>query len=135
MSFIGPNALIINEYPEDPDYAAVLRADLQAGLPDVEIHTIPTPYDGSDLYDERFGSACGLYTNALVTPNRIYLPQFGIAEDAEVFALVQSLSDREVIPIPSSGVCYMGGGLRCMSWQLRGVSAQRLADYLRITRN
>ncbi|WP_421791495.1 agmatine deiminase family protein [Hyphobacterium sp.] len=131
VSFIGPNTVIINSYPEDPDYAAALRADLQAGLPDVVIHEVPTPYDPSDIYDERFGSACGLYTNALVTPHRIYLPQFGIQEDQIVLEQVSRLTDREVVPVQSSGVCYMGGGVRCMSWQMRGENAERIAGYLR----
>lgn len=131
VSFIGPNTLVINSYPEDPDYAAGLRTALEDGLPGVEIHEIATPYDGNDMYDDRFGSACGLYTNALVTPHRIYLPQFGIAEDAVVLAQVRQLTDREVIPIASSGVCHMGGGVRCMSWQMRGENARRLSAYLR----
>jgi agmatine/peptidylarginine deiminase len=131
VAFIGPGRLIINSYPDDPEYAAALRADLEAGLPGVEIHEVPTPYDASGMYDERFGSACGLYTNALVTPRRIYLPQFGLPEDSRVLEQVRALTDREIIPVSSSGVCRMGGGVRCMSWQLRGENADRLAAYLR----
>jgi agmatine/peptidylarginine deiminase len=131
VAFIGPGLMIANAYPDDPDYAAGLRADLEAGLPGVEIHEVSTPYDPSDIFDDRFGSACGLYTNALVTPHRIYLPQFDVAEDAIVLDQVRSLTDREVIPVPSSGVCHLGGGVRCMSWQLRGENAARLAAHLR----
>lgn len=130
VAFIGENTLVINSYPEDPDYAADLRADLKAGLPGVVLHEIVTPYDGSQVYDERFGSACGLYTNMLVTPSRIYLPQFGIPEDAEALASIRSWTDREVVPVQSSGVCKMGGGVRCMSWQTRGPLAQAILDYV-----
>ena len=70
VSFVDTNTLVINTYPEDPAYGRQLKADLRAGLPGVKIHEIVTPYDGSAIYDERFGSACGLYTNALVTPRR-----------------------------------------------------------------
>ena len=100
-------------------------------MPGVVIHEVVTPYDGSQIFDERFGSACGLYTNALVTPDRIYLPQFGIPEDAVALAQVQAATRREVVPVASSGVCEMGGGVRCMTWQLRGENAQRLMDYAR----
>lgn len=131
VAFVAPNTLVINSYPENMDYAAQLRADLEAGLPGVTIHEITTPYDGSVVYDERFGSACGLYTNMLVTPQRIYLPQFGIPEDAEALALVRAVTDREVIAVQSSGVCQMGGGVRCMSMQLRGVSAGKLLAYMK----
>ncbi|MEG0483480.1 MAG: agmatine deiminase family protein, partial [Acinetobacter sp.] len=82
VSFVDQNTLVINSYPEDPDYAKQLKADLKRGLPNVKISEIITPYDGSQIYDAKFGSACGLYTNMLVTPDRIYFPQFGIKEDA-----------------------------------------------------
>lgn len=131
VAFIEPNVLVVNSYPEDPGYAAALKADLRAGLPGVTIHEIVTPYDGSAIYDERFGSACGLYTNMLVTPQRIYLPQFGIPEDAEALASMRRWTDKEVVPVQSGQVCHMGGGVRCMSWQLRGDNAARLIAWAR----
>lgn len=131
MAFVDTNTLIVNAYPEDPAYASTLHEDLKRGLPGVTIHEITTPYDGSEIHDERFGSACGLYTNALVTPERIYLPQFGIPEDKVALAQVRAVTGRVVVPVPSSGVCAMGGGVRCMSWQLRGANAAALLRYAR----
>lgn len=131
VSFVGTNTLMINSYPEDPAYAHQLRRDLENGLPGVTIHEIVTPYDGSSVYDARFGSACGLYTNALVTPDRIYFPQFGIPEDEIALAQVRAATSREVIPVRSEQVCQMGGGVRCMSWQLRGANAAALLAYAR----
>ena len=131
VAFIDPNVLVINSYSEDPAYARKLKEDLMAGLPGVTIHEITTPYDGSTIYDERFGSACGLYTNMLVTPDRIYLPQFGIAEDQIALESVQSWTTKQVIPVQSGGICQMGGGVRCMSWQLRGKNAERLLQWAR----
>ncbi|MEL6687059.1 MAG: agmatine deiminase family protein [Pseudomonadota bacterium] len=130
VAFIGPNRLVINSYPEDPDYADALKADLRRGLPGVTLQEILTPYDGSNIYDERFGSACGLYTNMLVTPNRIYVPQFGIPEDAVALEQLAQWTELDLIPVSSEGVCYMGGGVRCMSWQLRGPDAQTLKAWL-----
>jgi len=121
VSFVDTNTLIINTYTEDPAYARQLRQDLERGLPGVTIHEIVTPYDGSDIYDDRFGSACGLYTNALVTPDRVYFPQFGIPEDALALEQIRAATAREVIPVRSDQVCRMGGGVRCMSWQLREI--------------
>ncbi|MGJ8560514.1 MAG: agmatine deiminase family protein [Litorimonas sp.] len=131
VAFVGPNTLVVNSYPEDPEYAAQLHADLRAGLPDVKIHEIITPYDGREIFDAQFGSACGLYTNMLVTPARIYFPQFGMAEDAVALSQLRDWTDRDIIPVPSAQICQMGGGVRCMSWQLRGDAAQRLKTYLR----
>lgn len=130
VAFVGPNVLVVNSYPEDPAYAAQLHTDLRAGLPGVKIHEIITPYDGSKIFDARFGSACGLYTNMLVTPTRIYFPQFGIAEDAVALSQLRDWADRDIIPVPSGQICQMGGGVRCMSWQLRGNAAQRLKGFL-----
>lgn len=131
VAFIDKNVLLINSYPEDPAYAAALKADLRRGLPGVTIHDMITPYDGSKIYDPRFGSACGLYTNMLVTPHNIYLPQFGIPEDAKALADVRGWTTKTVIPVMSNQVCQMGGGVRCMSWQLRGTSAQTLLASVR----
>ncbi|MGN7613211.1 agmatine deiminase family protein [Magnetococcales bacterium HHB-1] len=129
VSFIDTNTLIINSYPEDPEYAKQLKDNLRQNLPGVKIHEIITPYDGSKIYDEKFGSACGLYTNALVTPKRIYFPQFGIPEDKIALKQIRAISKKEIIPISSQQVCFMGGGVRCMSWQLRGDMAEAILDY------
>lgn len=130
VAFVDRNTLIINSYPEDPAYARALRADLERGLPGLVVHEVVTPYDGTRIYDKRFGSACGLYTNALVTPTRVYLPQFGIPEDAVALRQVRSATTREVVPIRSDMVCQMGGGVRCMSWQVRGANAEALLRHL-----
>ena len=129
VAFVDANVLVINSYAEDPAYADALKADLRAGLPDVTIHEITTPYDGSTIYDERFGSACGLYTNMLVTPQRIYFPQFGIPEDEEALTSMRQWTSKDIIPVQSGGICQMGGGVRCMSWQTRGENAQRMLEW------
>ncbi|MCP4934662.1 MAG: agmatine deiminase family protein [bacterium] len=133
VSFVDTNTLIINSYPSDPEYMQDLKKDLRRGLPGVKIHEIITPYNGSKIHDSRFGSACGLYTNALVTPRRIYFPQFGIPQDAIALKQVRAATIREVVPVASSDVCFMGGGVRCMSWQLRGDNASRLKAFHRST--
>lgn len=128
VAFVDKNTVIINSYGEE-GYLANLRRDLQRGLPDVVIHEIITPYDDSEIHDRRFSSACGLYTNALVTPKRVYLPQFDIPQDKIAIQQVQQATTREVVPVPSHYVCSMGGGVRCMSWQLRGQNASKLLEY------
>lgn len=118
VSFIDDGVLLVNAYADDPAYEKQLLADLRRGLPGVDIHTIVNAYDGSDIYDNRFGSACGLYTNALVTHHAVYLPQFGIPEDAQALETVSGLTRKQVIPVASQQVCHMGGGIRCMSSQI-----------------
>ena len=130
VSFVDTNTLIVNTYPTNPAYARQLVRDLRRGLPNVRIHEIVTPYDDSLIFDARFGSACGLYTNALVTPERVYLPQFGVPEDEIALAQVRAVTTRQVIPVDSRNVCTMGGGVRCMSGQLRGRYAERILDFV-----
>lgn len=133
VSFVDQNTLVMNTYPEDPDYTKKLKADLIRGIPNIKIHEIITPYDGSQIYDKKFGSACGLYTNMLVTPEHIYFPQFGIKEDSVALQQIRAITKRKVIPVQSNHVCYMGGGVRCMSWQLRGENAELLLNYVNKT--
>jgi len=130
VSFIDENILLVNDTPDDPEMMQQLRADLERGLPNVQIHTVVTPFNEDEVYDDVFGSACGLYTNALVTPNHIYLPQFGIPEDVLALEQVRAATTREVVPVSSEQVCYMGGGVRCMSWQVRGDDIDRLLAYV-----
>ncbi len=129
VSFIDENTLIINHYPDDPDYMRQLKADLRRGLPQVKLHEMITAYDGSQIYDDRFGSACGIYTNALVTSKHIYFPQFGVPEDKIALQTIKKLTSRKVIPVRSDGICYMGGGVRCMSWQTSKDYAQKIRQY------
>lgn len=133
VSFIDVNTLLVNAYPDDPDYADQLKIDLYAGLPNVKIYEIVAPYDDRVIYDDKFGSACGLYTNALVTQQHIYFPQFGIPEDQEALERIKSLTSRKVIPVASGQVCHMGGGVRCMSWQLQGEAAIVFKEYVNAT--
>lgn len=132
VAFIDDNRVVINSYPEDPEYAGQLKSTLRSAIPNIIIHEITTPYDGSSIYDDRFGSACGLYTNMLVTPHHIYLPQFGIPQDKIALANMRKWTSKKIIPIQSQPICQMGGGVRCMSLQLRGANAKTLANYLRV---
>jgi agmatine/peptidylarginine deiminase len=131
VAFVDVNTLIVNSYPDDPAFARKLRADLERGLPGVVIHEMVTPYKSDRIYDERFGSACGLYTNALVTPQTVYLPQFGIPEDEIALRQARAATRREVVPVQSGNVCHMGGGVRCLSLQLRDANATALRAHIR----
>jgi agmatine/peptidylarginine deiminase len=128
VAFIAENLLAINSYPDDPDYMMQLKFDLKRGLPNTKIFELITPYDGSGIYDNRFGSACGIYTNMLVTKNRIYLPQFGIKEDAIALQQIRAMTKKQVIPVQSGAVCKMGGGVRCMSAQFDGVISEQFQE-------
>ena len=130
VAFIDEHTLLINSYPNDPEYSKYLKETLSKSLPDVAIYEIVTPYDASTIYDEKFGSACGIYTNAVVTKNVVYVPQFGIDEDKIALDTIRNITDKNVIPVDASRVCYMGGSVRCLSWQLNGKNAEKLLAYV-----
>lgn len=125
-AFVAPGVLVANAYPDDPVYEAQLLAALRDGLPGVAVHTIPAPYDGSAIVDPRFGSACWLYANLLTTRSALYLPAFGLAEDAAVARQIAALTPRAVVAVRSETVFAMGGGVRCLSWRVTGAAADRL---------
>ncbi|MEM6476755.1 MAG: agmatine deiminase family protein, partial [Pseudomonadota bacterium] len=37
-AFIGPNTVVVNSYPDDPDYAAELRDNLESAFPNLTLH-------------------------------------------------------------------------------------------------
>lgn len=126
VAFVAPGVLVVNAYPDDPRYEAGLQADLRRGLPDVEIHSIAAPYDDTEILDVRFGSACGIYANLLTTQSALYLPAFGLPDDASIARVVAALTESQVVRVRSDSVCHMGGGLRCMSWRATGSAAAQL---------
>jgi len=128
-SFVDDDVVVINEYPDDESYARTIKSELERQLPDVTVYSIVAPYDASSTYDSQYPSACGLYTNMLVTPDSIYFPQFGIPDDKIAIQQLQAITKKKIVPVSSEQVCGLGGGVRCMSLQLRGKNAQRLIDY------
>ncbi|MCL9781711.1 agmatine deiminase family protein [Vibrio sp. S4M6] len=130
-SFVDENTVVVNDYPTDQAYTKELKDELKRQLPGVHVVAIAAPYDANSTVDPKFPSACGLYTNMLVTPDSIYFPQFGIPEDKIAIKQLQAVTDKKIVPVSSQSICGMGGGVRCMSLQLRGENAQRLMHYVR----
>jgi len=130
VMFVDDNTLVMNDYQGDPDFKANVRAELQHGLPNVDIHEI-----AGVGYGEAFGnyaSACGIYVNSVVTNHYIYMPTFGDnAKDAAALQTVRSLTHKTVVPVDASEVCFLGGNTRCLSWQLTGEHAQQLLEAAR----
>ena len=93
-------------------------------MPGVEIIEIPC-YPSSVIYDG-FPSAAGIYVNSIVTDKYIYMPAFGKPEDAQMLKLIQSHTDKKVIPVYAEKVADLGGSVRCLSFQLKGELAEKL---------
>ncbi|MGB1205900.1 MAG: hypothetical protein ACPG5B_09650 [Chitinophagales bacterium] len=73
-----------------------------------------------------FASACGIHLNATVTHNFVYVPSFNNAIDVETVATIRANTTKTVKTINAEEVCFMGGSVRCLTWQVQGANAQRL---------
>ena len=120
--FISEDTVLVNTYGE-PFRSRVLQA-LQQGLPDTEIIEVEADYSLQVWKD--FVSACGINVNATVTERYIYMPTFGRENDRRSLDIMQDHSDKEIIPIDAKKVCFMGGSVRCLSWQVSGDNATKL---------
>ncbi len=65
----------------------------------------------------------------LVTQQRIYFPQFGIPADKIALQQLRRITKKQIVLVPTGKVCNMGGGIRCLAWQLRGQNAKKLWRY------
>ncbi len=122
VMWVSESKLLVNQYDE-PFRTEVLEP-LKNAFPGVEIVEIPS-YPSSVMYDG-FPSAAGLYVNAAVTGNYIYMPVFGEKEDSEMKNLIQSTTDKTVIPVFAAEVADLGGSVRCLTFQLKGKLAEQL---------
>lgn len=126
VSFIEPGVLFMNEYPDNPGFAKTLRKELRRTLPGTQVQTLPGSGYGKAYGD--YASACGLYTNAAVTDNAVYLPVFDQAEDDVAIARLRKATRKAIVPVFAGDICELGGSVRCLSWQLRGENARRLRE-------
>ena len=122
VMWVSEDKLLVNEFDE-PLRTKIWDA-LNEAFNGVELVEIPDDYEYK-VWDG-FASACGLYVNSLTTPDYIYVPVFGGERDDEIVALIAAETEKEIVTVNASGVCYMGGSVRCLSWQVWGENADRL---------
>jgi agmatine/peptidylarginine deiminase len=125
VMFIDDKTVIMNDYHQEPDFKTEVLTALQTQLSGIKVHQITGAGYGEQYGD--YASACGIYVNSVVTDNYIYLPVFGNdIEDNAVAKKIQSLTDKTVVTVDTQEVCFLGGNLRCLSWQLTGDNAQKI---------
>jgi len=97
--------------------------------PTIEIIEVKVEFDDS-VWDGYY-SACGINLNATVTNDHIYVPVFASPDDQQVIELISSHTDKLVHPVNAQDVCFMGGSVRCSSWQIEGENARKLVEAAR----
>lgn len=128
LMFIDGNTIVLNKY--DEPFRTKVISELRESFSSIKIIEIETSFDSED-WDDRFSSACGIYTNSIVTENYIYMPVFGTTSDEKVRQLIQKYTEKKVVPIDARKVCFMGGSVRCLGWQLSGENAVKLIEAAR----
>lgn len=73
-----------------------------------------------------FESSAGVYVNFARTEKALYIPVFGLPEDAQALAVATTYGDRPPIAVDASQVAIMGGSVRCLSAYLWGPAASHL---------
>jgi len=122
VMWISEKVLLVNEY--DEPFRSRVHSALDKALSDVTIIEVPDAYVPSVW--KGFVSACGILVNALVTRDHIYVPTLAEDSDPDIVGIIRANTDKEVVAVDASGVCHMGGSVRCLSWQVWGEAADRL---------
>jgi len=130
VSFLDRDNLLITDYSNQPEFKNLVDKAIKRDISD-KIKMDEVINCGTDKEHDGFSSAEGIYVNSLVTNNYIYMPTFGIKGDDEAFEKIKSKTAKEVIKIDVSKVCFLGGSLRCMSWQLVGENSKKLIEAAR----
>ncbi|MDJ0735784.1 MAG: agmatine deiminase family protein [Nostocaceae cyanobacterium] len=127
--FIDENTVVVNRYNE-PFRSQVIK-ELKFAFPGIKIIEIAVNFD-EEVWDERFSSACGINANSLVTNNFIYMPVFNTDLDNRVVKTIQRNTTKQVVPINAENVCFMGGSVRCLGWQIAGEPARKIIEAARV---
>lgn len=118
------NTILLNDQPQQIKNQ-ILR-ELRSSFPGVNIVVLPDLYEDAEW--QGFTSACNIYVNSLVTNDYIYVPTFNHPEDATMLNMIQQHTAKEVVEVPAESVCFMGGSVRCLSWQLDGDFANAILE-------
>lgn len=112
LFFIQPDVLFIGNF-EGVDK---VKKQIKQAQPHLKLVDLPSAYTDKGQYDDTIPSAKGLYTNMLATEDQIFVPQYKLSADKKVLKLVESYTDKKVIPVPVSEISTMGGSVHCLTW-------------------
>ena len=106
--FLDDRTVLCNRPLSSCDFEQqVKRAVQDCGLDAVDFSFVPT---GGV-------SAVGCYLNYLETERVVFLPVFGIEQDAEAETFARQLFSKEIVPVNIREIARQGGCLNCISWE------------------
>lgn len=127
ISWIDEDVLLVNDYTHEAAFRKLILDELRSSFPGIEIIEVPVEYQSNAPGEwDGFESACGVNLNAVLTYENIYVPTFNMPHDQDALAIIQDNTTNNVIPVDATGVCAMGGSVRCLTWQVVGENAKKL---------
>jgi agmatine/peptidylarginine deiminase len=112
----------------EPTHTQILK-ELKSSFPGVEIVEIPD-YTPSGTW-KHFISARNCFVNCILTDDYIYMSMFNDPHDDEMLKLMQSHTNKTVVPVLADKVAMMGGSVRCLSWQVKGPNKEKILKSLK----
>jgi agmatine/peptidylarginine deiminase len=122
VMWVDADTLMVNE--NDEPFRTQVLTPLQTTFPSVNIIEIPVDYTYAEW--QGFVSACGLHVNSLVTDTHIFMATYNQANDDVVQGMIAAQTDKVIVPIDASSVCFMGGAVRCLTWYAKGETADAI---------
>jgi agmatine deiminase len=118
MRWIDEKRIVVNDYSASDRagraFADDLRHILDRELGAVERSVIP--YPASERVYCGWPDASGNYVNFLRTRNRVYLPLYGLPEDAIVREIFEDMFAGRVSCVYPGALPKYGGVLNCIAW-------------------
>lgn len=124
VMWLDENTLLVNDYSNDTTFRNMVLGELYSSFPGVNIIEIPVVFSNGGIGN--ISSSCGININSVLTYNNVYVPVFDMAHDTEALQIIRNNTTKNVIPVSASGVCTLGGSVRCLTWQLTGNNAKKL---------
>lgn len=124
LMWTDENTILLHDQPAR--VKSKIINELKRSFPGVKIVIVPDYY--IDETWDVFSSACNIYVNSLVTNEYIYVPTFNDPHDTEMLNFIQANTSKTVVEVPAEKVCFMGGSVRCLSWQLDGRFADAILE-------
>ncbi|MGH6916650.1 MAG: agmatine deiminase family protein [Geminicoccaceae bacterium] len=121
MRWLDQKRIVLNDYSASGRAGRAFADDLRRVL-DRELGAIGRtviPYPASDGVYCGWPDAAGNYVNFLRTRNRVYLPLYGLPEDAVVREIFEDMFAGRVSCVYPGALPKYGGVLNCIAWAFR----------------
>ena len=112
--FVKDDLALVNRFPGDPLEAEIRRIAEESGIGVIEM-----PYVDAREIDPGASeiSAAGCYINFLETEKYVFVPAFGIAEDAEAAETVGDAFGKKAVQVRCDDLAEVSGLLNCVTWE------------------